>query len=172
VKHKPHYRGPETERLILRAAESSDAEAAYAFNTDPEVMRYTGEPMPATVDEMRERILAYPDFEKHGFGRWLCVDKATNRVIGFCGLKYLEDLDEVDIGYRLLPSYWGRGLATEASRACLEFGFETLGLDYIIALVLPQNAASIRVLEKLGMRNEGPFVYDGEACLRYGLRRP
>lgn len=166
----PHYQGPETERLILRAATADDAEAMYALNTNPEVMRYTGEPMPESVDAMRERLANYPDWERHGFGRWACVDKASNRVIGFAGLKRLEDIGEVDLGYRLIPEFWGRGLATEASLACVRFGFETIGLDYMIGLVIPGNTGSVRVLEKVGMTYEGMFEYDGDECMRYGLR--
>ncbi|MGF1468865.1 MAG: GNAT family N-acetyltransferase [Sandaracinaceae bacterium] len=169
--HPPYRIGPETERLLLRAARVDDAEAMYALNTDPDVMRYTHEPMPASLGEMRARIASYPDFERHGFGRWLCVDKVSGRVIGFAGLKHLSDLGEVDLGYRLLPAYWGRGLATEAARACVEFGFRTLGLESIIGLVLPDNAASRRVLEKVGMRLEGRLRYDGVPCLRYRRAR-
>ena len=92
-------------------------------------------------------------------------------MVGFCGLKYLTDLKEVDVGYRFLPEYWGRGLATEACAASLEFGFNTLGLDQIIGLVLPGNAASSRVLEKVGMQADGDFLYDEFRVLRYFKRR-
>jgi RimJ/RimL family protein N-acetyltransferase len=92
-------------------------------------------------------------------------------VIGFCGLKYLEDLNAVDVGYRFLPEYWGRGLATEACLASVTFGFEVLKLDRIIGLVLPDNVASIRVLEKVGMRSAGEVTYDGHRVLRYSIRQ-
>lgn len=93
------------------------------------------------------------------------------RLIGFCGLKYLDDLNAVDVGYRFLPEYWGRGLATEACLASVSFGFEVLKLDRIIGLVLPDNVASIRVLEKVGMRLEGEFTYDGYGVLLYSIHR-
>ena len=76
------------------------------------------------------------------------------QVIGFAGLKYLDDLNAVDLGYRLLPEYWGQGLATEASRASIQYGFDTLELERILGLADPEHFKSIRVLEKLG------FVYD------------
>lgn len=164
--------GPQTARLYLRAPIVEDAPALFAMNTDPEVMRYTGEPMPASVEDMRRMIETYPDFDRTGFGRWTCVDRETDQVIGFAGLKHLEDVGAVDLGYRLIRSRWGRGLATEAARACLRFGFDVIGLEYVIGLVLPGNSASIRVLEKVGMVLEGPFDYEGDACLRYGVRRP
>lgn len=94
------------------------------------------------------------------------------KLIGFCGLKYLQDLDVVDVGYRLLPEYWGRGLATEAVLASVEYGFDVLDLDHIIALVLPENVASIRILEKIGMQLEAEFDYDGHKTLRYVLDSP
>jgi RimJ/RimL family protein N-acetyltransferase len=144
-----------------------DAEAFFALNSHPEVMRFTGEPPIGSLDAAREAIVAYPDFETVGYGRWGCVLKETQAVIGFCGLKYLPELDEVDVGFRFLPEYWGRGLATEACAASLEFGFSTLLLEEIIGLVLPGNTASIRVLEKVGMHPDGRLTYEGVTALRY-----
>lgn len=164
--------GPETERLRLRAATVDDAAALYAMNSDPEVMRHTGEPMPASVEDMVRLVRSYPDFERHGYGRWVCEWKATGEVIGFAGLKVLEDLGEVDVGYRLMRAWWGRGIATEAAAACVSFGFEVIGLERVIGLVMPQNAASVRVLEKIGMRFSGSIEYDGTACDRYVVHSP
>lgn len=164
---KPFLVGPDTKRLSHRAMTVDDAVAFYALNSHPEVMRYTGEPPLQSVEEAREMIAAYPDFNTHGFGRWGCVLKETGAMIGFCGLKYLDELGEVDVGFRFLPEYWGRGVATEACRACVELGFETMGLERTIALVLPENVASIRVLEKTGMRRDGEVSYEG----RYVIAR-
>lgn len=162
----------ETERLILRQFDEADAEAFYAFNSDPEVMRYTGEPPCESVEVARSMLRAYPDYAKHGYGRWAVVYKPDDRVIGFNGLKYLEDLKEVDLGYRLLPAYWGLGIATESSLAVVKWGFETLGLDEIIGLVLPQNGGSVRVLEKCGMSHVGDIEYHGEQVQRWLVKRP
>ncbi|MCA9054180.1 MAG: GNAT family N-acetyltransferase [Planctomycetaceae bacterium] len=163
--------GPETERLRHRAFEIDDADALYALNSDPRVMRYTSEPLLPSLDAARTGIANYPDFDVVGYGRWACILKETQAVIGFCGLKYLPELDAVDVGYRLLPTYWGRGLATEACRASLSFGFETLGLKEILGLVLPENIASIRVLEKSGLKFDGETMFDGTTVLRYVSRR-
>lgn len=164
---RAHLTGPTTERLAHRAMVPGDAEAFFTLCSDPEVMRYTGEPPLGSVGQARDGIERYPDFDKVGFGRWGCYLRSTGSLIGFCGLKHLDDLDEVDIGFRFLPEYWGRGLATEAARACLAYGFETIGLTRVIGLVLPENAASIRVLEKIGMVSEGRIRYDGYNVLRY-----
>ena len=163
--------GPETLRLAHRALTVADAEVFFALNSHPGVMRFTGEVPLRSLDEARGAIERYPDFDAVGYGRWGCVLKETGLIIGFCGLKYLPELDEVDLGYRFFPEYWGRGLATEACIASLEFGFRTLGLDRIIALVLPENAASIRVLEKVGMHATETVVDDGRTVLRYVIRR-
>ena len=159
----------ETERLIVRELGEQDAQAFHAFNSHPEVMRFTGETPSASVDEARRRLREYPDYARYGFGRWGVVYKPDDRVIGFNGLKFLDDLDEVDLGYRFLPEYWGRGIATESSLAIVRYGFETLGLERIIALVLPDNAGSIRVLEKVGMRFERMIEYCGESAQRWAI---
>lgn len=163
--------GPETKRLEHRALTVDDAEAYFALNTHPDIMRYIHEPLLKSVEEARAAIANYPDFDTVGYGRWGCVLKANRSVIGFCGLKYLPELEAVDVGFRFLPEYWGRGLATEAAAASIVFGFKTLGLQRIIGLVLPENGASIRVLEKVGMRRQGIFTYQGLSVLRFEIDR-
>lgn len=167
-----HRIGPETRRLRHRAFTVADAEAFFALNGNVEVMRLTGEPPLRSVEEARAAIAAYPDFETVGYGRWACELKDTGEVVGFCGLKFLPELDAVDVGYRFLPRYWGRGLATEACVASVRFGFETLGLTKIIGLVLPANLASIRVLEKAGLRREREIEYEGQLAIQYSVNRP
>lgn len=156
----------------MRAFETDDAEAFYQLNSDPEVTRYTGELPCRSVEAARAAIEAYPDFERHGIGRWATVLRSTGETIGMTGLKVLQELGgEVDLGYRFLPEYWGRGLATEASRASLQYGFDELGLQRIIGLVMPANAASIRVLTKVGMRYEEAVLYAGEPADQYAISR-
>jgi len=156
--------------LILRAFEVGDADVFYRMNSDPRVTRYTGEPACVSVQTARAAIAAYPDFERHGFGRWATVLRATGEVVGMTGLKVLEDWQgEVDLGYRFLPEVWGQGLATEASRAALQYGFEVIGLKRVIGLVMPENVASIRVLEKVGMQHEKSVYYDGDPAGLYAI---
>ena len=161
----------EPPRLLLREAIPADAEDFYLLNSHPDVMRYVGEDPWESVEQARERILAYPDFRERGFGRWAVVHKPENRVIGFNGLKYLEDLDEVDLGYRFLPEYWGKGIAAESSRAVLEYGFQDLAMEKIIALVLPENLRSIRLLRKLGMQRQGEKICFGLSAEYWFLTR-
>lgn len=164
--------GPETARLQHRAFTVDDAEAFFVLNSNHDVMRFTGEPLLTSLAAAKEAIANYPDFDTVGYGRWACVLNKTQAIIGFCGLKYLPDLDAIDVGFRFLPQYWGQGLATEACTASLNFGFTTLHLDEIVGFVLPENIASIRVLEKAGMQSAGTFPYGGMQVLRYVKRSP
>lgn len=168
---KQHTIGPSTARLDHRAMREEDAEAFFALNSHPEVMRWTGEPPMESLEAARVALANYPDFETVGYGRWGCFLTGTQALIGFCGLKFLPELDAVDVGYRFMPEHWGKGLATEACRASLAFGFDTLELEEIIGLVLPGNPASIRVLEKCGLHHDGELEYDGEPAQRYVIRR-
>jgi RimJ/RimL family protein N-acetyltransferase len=161
----------ETARLVLREFDEDDAVPFHALLSDPAIIRYTGDPAGGTksveqsLEVLRSRTLA--DYRKYGFGRWACVHKASGVLIGFSGLKYLDDIGEVDIGYRFLPAYWGVGLATESARPVLEYGFTRLRLGRIIGLVDPANDASVRVLEKLGMVRVGEEEFRGQRVIRY-----
>ncbi|MEO9594126.1 GNAT family N-acetyltransferase, partial [Rhodopirellula bahusiensis] len=165
----PYLIGPETERLVHRAFTVDDAELAFELNSNPDVLRYTGDSPLNSAAQARQFIADYPDFREFGYGRWACVLKETQTVVGFCGPKYLPNLDVVDIGYHFLPDHWGRGIATEACTACLKFCLEVIGMRQIVAFVIPENIASIRVLEKSGMTYDCDFNYDGIATHRFVL---
>lgn len=161
----------ETERLILRRFDMSDAEYFYELNKDPEVMKYTADRVFASVEESAELIRNYKEYDKTGFGRWTVVLKETKEVLGWCGLKYIESVQEVDLGYRLHRKYWNMGYATEASIACLKYGFEELGLEQIVAQVLEDNGASVRVLEKVGMKYWKTLDTEENPGLFYRIRK-
>ncbi len=162
----------ETKRLRLREYAETDAEAFYRLNSDPAVMRFVGETLVESVEQARAIIRAYPivDYATYGFGRWACVLRESEEVIGFAGFKFLPETGEVDLGYRLLPAYWDRGLATEACVAVIPYGFERLQLSEITALVLPENGASARVLEKCGFVRTGIVDYRGLRPARYLMK--
>lgn len=166
----------DTERLQLRAFTLDDAEAYWPLVSDAAVLRHTGEAPLRSLEEVRALIAARPlrDYDVHGYGRLACIEKASGHLVGFCGLKYLEDLRETDIGYRFLPHCWGKGYATESARAVMHHGQETLGLRRIIGLVEPDNAGSVRVLEKLGLRFESTISVADHAAelLLYAKVRP
>ncbi|MCC2616503.1 GNAT family N-acetyltransferase [Aestuariibacter halophilus] len=158
----------ETPRLILRPFTEDDAPALHEVNRLPEVMRFIA-PVEQSVDDTLAYLKQGPlaDYAKYGYGRHALIDKASGTLIGFCGLKYLPDLDDVDIGYRMLPEYWGQGLATEASEVLMDYARNTLGLTRVIALALPDNHGSIAVMKKLGLVYEGTVEYLNDICALY-----
>ncbi|MFB6342084.1 GNAT family N-acetyltransferase [Saccharicrinis sp. FJH62] len=161
----------ETDRLLIRPINLDDIEPAYAMNLDADVSKYTGDGGVVSRKEIERRIKedVLGDYEKYGFGRLAVELKGENEFIGFTGLKYLQELHEVDLGYRLMKKYWGRGIATEAARASLKLGFDKLGLKKILALVLPENSASIRVLDKLKFSFEKNIFEDNHRVRVYSI---
>lgn len=150
----------ETSRLIIRPACLEDAENLFFLNSDPIVMRYTGDKAFANVFEARklieERLI--PQFKERRMSRFMVFLK-DQTFIGWCGLKYHPETQEVDLGYRFMQKFWGEGYATEASKASLEYGFKTLLLPKIIAKAMPANTSSIKVMQKLAMHFRG-YVHD------------
>lgn len=165
----------ETERAILRPFVPADYEAVYAFGSHPEVNRYTGDIVIQSPEEAEKLIrkIWLNDYQTYGYGRWATIYKADQRLIGFAGLKYLPEIDETDIGYRFLPEYWGQGLATEVSKAIIRYGFEVLKLPRIIGIAMPENIASSRVLEKIGLQfdREDGYMGDNGKYLWYKVER-
>lgn len=159
----------ETDRLLLREYVEDDAEAFYKLNADPEVVRFVPDKQLLNVEQARRTLIDHPiaDYRRHGFGRGACILKSTGEQIGFAGLKYLDELGEVDVAYRFLRKYWGQGLATEVALASIRYGFAALGLKRIIGLVMPKNIASLRVLEKTGLRYSGTVTLWGHTFSRY-----
>jgi len=142
----------ETDRLLLRLFTKDDAQLLYDLNLDPDVTRYTHDPMTdlsQTINILEEIIL--PQYALYNHGRWAVHQKPDQEFIGWCGLKYVPEREEIDLGYRFKKNSWGKGFATEAAFASLQHGFNQLGLQKIIGRALPENLASIRVLEKCGM---------------------
>ncbi|MGB5205234.1 MAG: GNAT family N-acetyltransferase [Eudoraea sp.] len=141
----------ETPRLYLREFLLNDAENIWELNSDPEVIKYTGDPPFETIEKARVFLNNYMEYKKNGFGRWAVITKSSNTFIGWCGLK-LNEQNMVDIGFRFFKKEWNKGYATEAANACLEHGFLNLNLNEIIGRVAWENKASIKVLEKLSMQ--------------------
>lgn len=141
----------ETTRLYLHKMSEHEAEDFYLLNSDPEVVKYTGDATFESVEHARQFILAYPDYEKFGYGRWVVRLKETDEFLGWCGLKWTDEMNETDLGFRFHKKHWNKGYATESARACIDHGFHQLGLQTIIGRAMHENKASIKVLEKVGM---------------------
>ena len=147
----------ETKGLILRRFTPEDAEDSYRIYTDPDNMRFMGR-RPDSVEferyHLRRHIANY--YDEHDFGLWAVVLKENGRLIGRCGLIFqqIEGAQEVEVSYLIDRHYWGQGLATEAAREVARLGFEKYGLHRLVSVINPENVASVRVAEKVGMKYE------------------
>ncbi|HYI14657.1 MAG TPA: GNAT family N-acetyltransferase [Thermomicrobiales bacterium] len=156
----------ETERLIIRYWTSDDVNDAFTIYGDPEVTRYlAGDARDTTIEQTSEWLAKKlaTQADKAPLGLWAAEERATGRVIGHALLQYaqINGEDRVEVGYALARAAWGNGYATEIARAILRVGFDTLNLAEIYGVVIPENTASRRVLEKIGMRNLGMGDYNG-----------
>jgi len=153
----------ETLRLELREFVAADRPDLERLDTDPRVMKYIGSGRVSTPDEIagaiRRVCRAYRLYP--GLGSWRAARRDTGEAIGWFSLKYIPDTVEIEVGYRLLPEAWGQGFATEGATELVRYGFDDLGLERIIGITHPDNAASQRVLQKAGLKDAGWGHYYG-----------
>jgi RimJ/RimL family protein N-acetyltransferase len=163
----------ETDRLLLRTFTIEDAPLIYDLNLDPEVIRYTLDPV-RDIEHAREVLekTILPQYALYDHGRWAVLTKPGKEFIGWCGLKARPERHEIDLGYRFIKTAWGKGYATEAAWACLQYGFEKLHLERIVGRAMPENKGSLRVLEKCGMALVGEELVDGHPAITYELVNP
>ena len=154
----------ETPRLLLRQFTDSDEDAALMFelNSDAEVLKYLHEPPLQNKNQAKEiiRNIILPQY-KNNLGRWAVHLKDRNEFIGWCGLKFLADRNEIDLGYRFKKSAWGKGYATEAATHTLEFGLLKLNIEIIVGRAHVDNIGSVTVLQKIGMHFTGNDIIEG-----------
>ena len=161
----------ETPRLILRPFTLEDVRPSFEMEQDPDISKYTQDGGVKTLEQV-ERLISgviNGDYQRFGFGRFAVEFRETGEFIGFCGLKYLFDDHEVDLGYRIRKDMWGKGLASEACRASLEYGFTELNIPEIVAYILPDNKLSIRVIEKLNFQFKEKVMEEGDWVNKYQL---
>jgi len=146
----------ETERLMLRQMRVEDAEFIFELVNEPAFIRNIGDKGVRTLDDARDYILSGPvaSYAKFGFGLYVVVLKETGAAIGICGLLKRDSLEDVDIGFAFFERFRRKGFAYEAAAAVMEYGRNSLGLKRIVAITSPDNEASIRVLEKIGLQFE------------------
>ena len=136
----------------MRPFAPDDVEAAFGVFGDAEVMRWCAGEADASVEATRDRLARYAAHQvRYGFSKWAVLDGVSGEYLGDAGIMTLRETSELELGFRLARHAWGRGLATEVARAWLEHGLRTIGLPRVIAFAHPDNAASLRVLDKLGM---------------------
>ncbi len=160
----------ETERLILRELRPEDAKDYLVLNSDPVVLHYLGETPLSTIEQSHERIdNIRQQYADHGIGRWAAIEKSSGEFIGWSGLKFITEIENNqtrfhDVGYRLIPRFWGKGYATESAKAALEYGFRTMNLQEIIGMCNENNLASRRALEKCGLTFIEKFKWADLTC--------
>ena len=146
----------ETERIVMREFTEEDAGLIYDLLNSPGWLKHIGQRGIKGEEDARGYIenLIMPGYEKHGYGFYLMIRKDDGAHLGMCGLINRDTLDDVDIGFAILPEYEGNGYTTEAALATMEFAKNEIGLKRIAAITVPYNSSSIRILEKLGMKFE------------------
>jgi ribosomal-protein-alanine N-acetyltransferase len=175
----------ETERLILREFTEDDAASLYELDSDSDVMRYVGSLSSRLADPQayRERIRTgyFPYYEKYqGYGYWAVIEKSSREFIGWFHLRPALDYrfaaaagfrpGDIDLGYRFRKSSWGKGYATEGARSLVHKAFDEQGAACVVAVALAGNSASIRVLEKTGLRFVNEFDLPGYGpAVKYAL---
>ncbi|BAZ05763.1 M50 family metallopeptidase [Calothrix sp. NIES-3974] len=163
----------ETERLIIREFCEQDIDKIAPIFAHPQVMKFS--PTPPLDREMTAiKVHSYREsYAEWGYGKWAVITKKTHQLIGYCGIgvELIDGKLENELGYRFAPEFWGQGIATEAARACIEYGFNVLNLDYILGIVEPENQASVRVLEKIGMKWEGETIWLNRLVHVYRINR-
>jgi len=161
----------ETERLRLRWFTRDDVQIMFKLGSDPDIIKYAESTPARDLQDAMERLEQGPlyDYQKYGYGRFAVELKETGKVIGFCGIKFLPEIDLPEVGYRYLKEYWGSGIGTEAAKVCVDFARDDLDIKKLVALIIPENIGSIRVAEKLGM-TKGPLIHIyGEDALQYEM---
>lgn len=167
----------ETERLILRAILPTDVDALFELDSDPEVHRYVGQ-RPVTDKDQIVAVINFirQQYTDNGIGRWAVTDKRTNEVLGWAGLKWVTETTNghknyYDLGYRIIRRFWGKGIASEAAFAALAYAFRELQAAEVYAMANTANIASNRILQKIGLTQQGSFIDDGAPHLWYRITR-
>lgn len=161
----------ETPRLVVRSFTTGDVAAYAGIVADPKVMKYLGTGV--TLDAAQAEAYVDKCIEnerKAGFARYALELRSTDELMGFCGYASLDD--DIDLGYRIASRHWGNGYAPEAARAIVEYGFDQLGFESIVAIAYSENQRSIRVMEKLGFEFERTMTINEQDCRRYRLPKP
>lgn len=181
----------ETQRLILRQFTEDDADHLFELDSDREVIRFTniglingGDPIDTDYEAIRNKLLPrfikyYEKYESYGF--WAVIEKSSNEFIGWFHLRpaldnitvHVNKENEIELGYRLRKVAWGKGYATEGSRSLIVKGFSELDTQRIVSTALVTNAASIRVMEKAGLKFEQTFIHQAtnQDAVKYALNK-
>jgi ribosomal-protein-alanine N-acetyltransferase len=162
----------ETERLLIRKFTVEDLPQLVALRSDPEVNQYLGGGRLQNAEAVERRLQIYIEsYSKYGFGVCAMIWKETGEMCGWSGLMPLENTGKTEVGYGMAKKFWRRGIGSEAARAWLEFGFTKTDLEKIYAIAMPENTASWRIMEKLGMSFERIEKHYDLDCKVYSITK-
>jgi ribosomal-protein-alanine N-acetyltransferase len=170
----------ETKRLILRELLETDLEGMFALDSNPTVHKYLGNNPISSKEQAAENIrFIREQYLRRGIGRFAAIEKSSGDFIGWSGLKLNAGKEEelngiqdfIDVGYRFIPKYWGKGYATESSTATLEFGFNEMNYSIIYGAAEAENTGSNKVLRKIGLHFMNEFYYTDIKCYWYQLKK-
>jgi ribosomal-protein-alanine N-acetyltransferase len=168
----------ETDRLLLREFIAADDIGMFELESNPNVHIYVGNKPITHIDESRAYIeLVQQQYKNLGTGRWAVILKETGEFIGWSGIKFItneinQHKDFYEIGYRFIEKHWGKGYATEAGKAFIDYAFNVMKVDALYAYADAGNENSRKILEKLGLRYVNSFEYEGEMEVWYELKNP
>ncbi|MGH2974431.1 MAG: GNAT family N-acetyltransferase [Solirubrobacterales bacterium] len=159
----------ETPRLMLRPIGLEDLDEFLALHADPEVTRFIRPFDRAAAEERLHRNAS--EWKQRGHGLLAVLDRENGAFLGRCGLKHWPQFDETELGWALRREAWGRGYATEAGRACVEWGFAQFEMPYLTAMISPGNLRSVRVAERLGLSRLREDILLGDPVVIYAIDR-
>lgn len=168
----------ETERLLLRELNLSDAAGMFELDSNPNVHIFLGKkPVKNSAESIAQIENIQQQYKDFGIGRWAVVLKETNEFLGWSGIKFITNeinnhIDFYEIGYRFIEKHWGKGYASEAAKAFIEYAFNEIKTDYLYAYADEGNKNSRKILEKLGFQYVNSFLYEEELEVWYELKNP
>lgn len=168
----------ETNRLLLRPFQHSDAEAMFELDSNPKVHLYLGNNPLTSIDQCHDYINSIQkQYVQNGIGRFIAELKDTREVIGWAGLKLVTEeendhVDFYDVGYRLIERYWRKGYASEAANAWVNYGFEEMKIPTMYAMAHIDNTGSNKIIQSMGFKQKNQYLHSGIPCYWYELQNP
>jgi [ribosomal protein S5]-alanine N-acetyltransferase len=161
------------DEFTMRPIQAFDFDALAAIWADPKVTRFLpSRGVPLSRENTEKALMSFVEHWKNrGYGIWAIAKNASLEIVGYCGLRYLDELNEVEVLYGLSKAYWGKGIATQATKAAISYGFNVANLDRVIAMVLPDNQASIKVIQKADLHYEKQIYMFDLNILYYSVVR-
>ncbi len=155
----------------MRPFKKSDADAVFAMRKDPAIMRFIREPQTSISESQKWIEMISSLIHKNGIGFCAVFEKVTGQFVGWCGLWILKETKEIELGYAIRKDRWGMGYASEAAKRILEYGFDDLNLDRIVAVAYPENLSSINVMKKIGMSCVGIGRFYDQDLVQYQIKK-